>query len=88
MLTKNQIISVIDRKFDPLFKDIFVKLRDNLKEFLVNFADEVGKVEDYLARAGRTHSVVLQTKRITATQMTEFLQLMYKKFMACRVEPG
>lgn len=88
MLTRAQILKVLETKFDDVFHDIFVKLRENLKKFLVNFAEEVGEIEGYLARNGRHHSVVLQTKRITATQLTEFLQLMYRKFMACKVEPG
>ena len=88
MLTRAQIQQVLDTKFDEVFQDIFVKLRENLKDFLYKFADEVGKVEDFLARNGRHHSAVLQTKRITASQLTYFLKLMYKKFMACKVEPG
>ena len=88
MLTRAQIIQVLETKFDDVFEDIFIKLRENLKDFLFKFAEEVGVVEDYFTRAGPSHSVVLQTKRVTASQLEEFLKLMYKKFMACKVEPG
>ena len=88
MLTRAQILQVLESKFDDVFQDIFVKLRTNLKDFLYKFAEEVGAVEDYLARNGRHHSAVLQTKRMTASQLTYFLKLMYKKFMSCKVEPG
>ena len=87
-MTRSQIIQVLDTKFDEFFEDIFVKLRDNLKDFLRNFADDVGKVEKF-ARGSEHHSeVICQTKRITASQLTEYLKLMYRKFMSCKVEPG
>ena len=74
-MSKAGILKILEAKFDDAFADIFFKLRNNLKDYLIDYADKVGFVESYLEGHPATSAVVMETKRITASQLAEFLKL-------------